>query len=217
MQATDRRSAALEERSRLAREIHDGVVQDLWLARLTHGGLLRDGALSDDARELARRVDGILEDALAEARQAIIVMQPRPDDSFGALLARLVEDQADRFGLAVEVSDEGAAIQLDSRAQAELLRICREALGNARKHADATLVRVQLRTDEQRLWLRVSDDGRGFDPDQVPRNRFGLEGMRERARGLGARISIDSADGAGTAVTVELDLAGLAAGGPAGA
>jgi signal transduction histidine kinase len=137
-------------------------------------------------------------------------MQPRADDSFGALLARLVEDYGDRFGQAIEFSSEGAAVQLDSRAQAELLRICREALANARKHADATLVRVELRTDQRQLWLRVSDDGRGFDPERVPRNRLGLQAMRERARGLGARLAIDSADGSGTTVTVELDLARLA-------
>jgi signal transduction histidine kinase len=210
LQATDRRRAALEERARLAREIHDGVVQDLWLARLTHGDLLRAPDLPDGSRELAARVDGILEDALAEARQAIIVMQPRADDSFGALLARLVEDYGDRFGQAIEYSSVGASVQLDSRAQAELLRICREALANARKHADATLVRVELRTDQRQLWLRVSDDGRGFDPERVPRNRLGLQAMRERARGLGARLAIDSADGSGTTVTVELDLARLA-------
>jgi signal transduction histidine kinase len=204
MRQADAHRIALEERSRLAREIHDGLVQDLWLARLTHGRLAQLPSLSDEARDVADRVDGLLENALAEARQAIVAMQPSPDPSFGSLLVRFVEDIGDRFGLEVECSVEGLPVQLTGHAQAEMLRICREALNNARKHADASLVRVHLESDGATMSLRVSDNGRGFDPRRISRTGFGLQGMHDRAATLGARLEVDSEPMNGTRVRLTM-------------
>jgi signal transduction histidine kinase len=205
LRESDSRRIVLEERGRLAREVHDGLVQDLWLARLTHGRLAQMPDLPAETREVTRRVDGLLENALAEARQAIVALQPTPDPSFGNLLLRFVEDYGDRYGLEVECAVAGEPVELTGRTQAEVLRICREALNNARKHADAGLVRVQLESDGATLSLRIADNGRGFDPAGRNRAGFGLQGMRERAEALGAQLEIESEPMGGTRVTLTMN------------
>jgi signal transduction histidine kinase len=204
LREADARRVTLEERARLAREIHDGLVQDLWLARLTHGRLANIADLPAEAREVADRVDGMLENALAEARQAIVAMQPQVDSTFGSLLLRFVEDYGDRFGLEVECTVEGEPVRLSGHEQAEVLRICREALNNARKHADASMVRVNLNSGDGTVELRVTDNGRGFDTARRKRNGFGLQSMRERAEALGADLRLESAEMDGTRVTLVL-------------
>jgi signal transduction histidine kinase len=219
LRAADEERIALEERARLAREVHDGLVQDLWLARLTHGQLNQslEGVpqLPADTHVLSQRMDAILEDALAEARQAVVSLQPQDDATFGSLLLRFVEDYADRFGLEVQCRVEGEPVLLGGQRQAEVLRICREALNNARKHADASLVRVSLRSDGESAVLIISDNGRGFALDKPPqRGGFGLKSMRERAAAVGGRLTVDSAEMDGTRVTLEIP--GLEPGGAGG-
>ena len=206
LREADVRRVALEERARLAREIHDGLVQDLWLARLTHGRLANIPDLPREALEVATRVDGILEDALAEARQAIVALQPQSDGSFGSLLVRFVEDYGDRFGLDIDCTVEGPPVQLSGHAQAEVLRICREALNNVRKHADASAVRVELQTTATQMELGVTDNGRGFDTAKDRRSGFGLQSMRDRAQTLNAQLAIQSEPMDGTRVSLTLDL-----------
>jgi signal transduction histidine kinase len=208
LRASDAQRITLEERARLARDIHDGLVQDLWLARLTHGRLVQREDLPGEARDIVSRVDGILEEALAEARQAIVAMQPQPDGSFGSLLVRFVEDYADRFGLDVDCTVEGPPVSLAGHIQAEVLRICREALNNARKHADASLVRVALRGADGHLELSITDNGRGFDPVRSRRKGFGLQSMRDRAESIRAELRVESEPMAGTRVTLTLPVQG---------
>jgi signal transduction histidine kinase len=208
LRAADSERIALEERARLAREIHDGLVQELWLARLTHGQLSQALEAVDDlpsaARQGAQQLDAILDNALAEARQALVTLQPQEDASFGSLLRRFVEDYADRFGLAVDCAVNGQPAYLPSPAQAEALRICREAINNARKHADGSVIRVTLDADPERVRLTVADDGRGFDTARPQRRGFGLRGMHERAASIGGQLHIDSEPAGGTRVTLEL-------------
>ena len=90
------------------------------------------------------------------------------------------------------------------RAQAELLRIVQEALNNVRKHADATLVRVEADSHGGRLRVRVSDNGRGFDPAVVQSSGYGLRSMAERAEGVGASLRVDTRLQDGTRVEVLL-------------
>ena len=94
------------------------------------------------------------------------------------------------------------------RHQAELLRILQEALTNARRHADATRVRVRLQATERGARLEVVDNGRGFDPELAASSRYGLRGMCERAGIIGAELRIESAASDGTRVTVEVPLEG---------
>jgi signal transduction histidine kinase len=208
LRASDTERITLEERARLAREVHDGLVQDLWLARLTHGrlsqALEKTPDMAAETRLVAQQVDRALEDALAGARQAVVSLQPSEDGTFGSLLRHVAEDYGDHFGLEVECTIEGEPIVLGGHTQAEVLRICREALNNARKHADASVVRVRLESDGSLIRLTVADNGRGFNPGRTPRAGFGLKSMAARAREVGGRLRIDSQPMNGTRVILEL-------------
>ncbi len=213
--AQERALAAAGERERLARELHDGLAQDLWLAKLKATRLTAQPGLSAEARALCDEVTAAVDAGMAEAREAVATMRA-PDATNGslrALLARSLEDFEDRFGLSVEFDCGTDLPALPSRAEAETLRIVGEALTNVRRHADATLVRVRGVLDGGHLVLEVRDNGRGFDPGSVGAGRFGLAGMRERAAGIGARLEIESAPAKGTRVrlVVPIDAGPLAA------
>jgi two-component system nitrate/nitrite sensor histidine kinase NarX len=120
------------------------------------------------------------------------------------LLTRHVEDFADRFALRAELTSDGTPPQVGARAQAELLRIVQEALTNVRKHADATVVRVHVATDDD-LRISVSDNGRGFRPEAVA-GGFGLESMRQRAAIIGAGLEVASEPQNGTRVEISVPI-----------
>jgi signal transduction histidine kinase len=200
-------SATAEERAHLAREIHDGMSQELWFAKLKQGRLLALPTVEGAARGLAEEVSGAIESALAEARQAIMALRPTESSSFAESVERYVHDFSDRFGIPAEVHlDAPAAEGLSPRAQAELLRIVHEALANVRKHADASLVRIEANEDSGELTLRVSDNGRGFSPEPDGRSGYGLKSMEQRAALIGGRLSVDSRPQDGTRVTVVVPL-----------
>lgn len=191
--------ALLEERARLAREVHDGLAQDLWYARLKQGRLAKlvEG---DEARELVQQVMTAIDSGIAEARQTVMAMRAGSTDApLLEVVKRYVEDFGDRFALDVRFAAAGEVPDLPARVQAEILRVVQEALNNVRKHADATVVRVEATVDEEGLTMSVTDNGRGFRPDEAIRG-FGLSSMRERAELIGARLEIDSAVRDGTRV-----------------
>lgn len=198
--------ATAEERGRLAREIHDGMSQELWYAKLKQGRLLALAGVAGEARQLAEEVAGAIESALAEARQAILALRPTEGSSFTEAIDRYVADFSDRFGIPAESRCDAAAERLPPRAQAELLRIVHEALANVRKHADATLVRVELTAADGELQLTVSDNGRGFGTDAPGPAGYGLSSMRQRAAIIGGTLSVDSRPQDGTRVTVQMPL-----------
>ena len=201
-------SAAIEERARLAREVHDGLAQDLWYAKLKQGRLMQIAAEAGEARLLAVEVSDAIDSALAEARQAVMALRPQLEGgSLVDVIERYVEDFGDRFGVKAEFEGDGTPPTLPPRAQAEVLRILQEALNNVRKHADATAVRVRLMARPGLVRLEVADNGRGFEPGQVGSDRFGLESMRERAALIGGRLAVDSTPHDGARITVELPVA----------
>jgi signal transduction histidine kinase len=199
--------AAADERAHLARELHDGMSQELWYAKLKQGRLLALPDIVGTARELAGEVASAIESALAEARQAILALRPAEGGSFAEVVQRYVADFSDRFGIAAECRCDTNGERLSPRAQAELLRIVQEALANVRKHADATLVRVDLAESADGLELRVTDNGRGFATDQVGRAGYGLSSMEQRAAVIGGSLTIDSREQDGTRVLVTMPLA----------
>ena len=196
--------AAAEERAHLARELHDGMSQELWYAKLKQGRLMALPEIVGTARELAGEVAGAIESALAEARQAILALRPAEGGSFAEVVQRYVADFSDRFGIAAECHCDAGADRFSPRAQAELLRIVQEALANVRKHADATLVRVELSETGEGLELRVTDNGRGFVADQVGPAGYGLTSMQQRAAIIGGSLTIDSREQDGTRVLVQM-------------
>ena len=200
--------ATFEERALLSRELHDGLAQDLWLAKLKVGRL--SGLdLDPEARTLAAEIGGAIELGLTEARQAVMALRiaAESDDTFGDLMTKYVQDFEDRFGLRVELSLADDLPTLPVRTQAELLRIAQEALTNVRRHADATIVRVCAEADATRFQLSVIDNGRGFDQSAVQTTSFGLVAMRERAGLIGGEFEVITGPGDGTRVQVTAPLA----------
>ena len=202
------RRAALEERTRLSRELHDGLAQDLWLAKLKIGRLSAIRDLGPEVRVACDELTGAIDAGLADARQAVMALrlESEPAVSLRELMARYVDDFADRFGLRAEFECEGELPRLTPRAEAELLRIVQEALNNVVRHADATVVRVRAGVVDSHLQLLVSDNGIGFEPSEVRKGRFGLASMRERALIIGGELTIDSRPQDGTRIRVTVPL-----------
>ncbi len=208
----ERALAAAQERERLARELHDGLAQDLWLAKLKATRLGAQHDLAPEARVLSDELTAALDAGIAEARQALATMRAagEPPADLRARLARALDEVEDRFGLAVEFDCAADLPALPSRAEAETLRIVGEALTNVRRHADATVVRVRGGSEAGGLVLEIRDNGCGFDPGLVGQGTYGLAGMRERAAQIGAQLEIESAPRQGTRVRLRVPAAGAA-------
>jgi signal transduction histidine kinase len=191
--------AVSQDRERLARELHDGVVQEIGYARAqSHHFQAVDRVRADQVIDACDR-------ALDEARQAIEVLGQHRDEPFGVAVARVVHDVAERYHLDFELHvDDSVAVS--SQERHDLLRILREALANAARHGKSSCVTVELTKDSHGRHLVVRDDGRGFDvPFASTRHGgFGLTSMRERAEKLGASFSLNSSPGSGTSVSVTL-------------
>ena len=200
--------AALEERERLARELHDSVSQALFSIELNAGAI---EALIDKnptkARERLARLRAAAHEALGDLRS--LIAELRPPALEGKPLAQALADYVaviqEREGVSVTLKSQVAG-DLDREAEVELFRIGYEALTNVVKHAEADQAWVDLEVHPPAFRLRVADNGRGFgvngERDATART-FGLSGMRERAALLGARLTVTSQPGAGTEVVVE--------------
>jgi len=200
---------ALAERDRqlLGYDLHDSVVQDLTAATLLLEGAGNHAQFSSaETRESYASGLRILRDAITETRRLIRGLATVELDEHGlvAALQRLVDKFHIDHGLPVAFVSEAQNLNLPASVQHLLLRIAQEALFNVWKHAQAKRVEVRLTVDERELELSISDNGAGFDQAQVPSGHFGLEGMRTRARILGAKLEIASAAGEGTRITVRL-------------
>jgi signal transduction histidine kinase len=207
MRVTEIERAALEERARVAREIHDGLAQQLWFAKLKFDRLAPQ--VPSEAGSLSEEVSQALDAAIIEARQATLTMRASVDQDLplGDMIQRQVDDFVQRSGLRAELQaapELPAAIQ--PRHQVELLRILQEALTNVRRHADATVVRIRADVVDRALVLTVVDNGRGFDPGTAREDGLGLLGMEERARLIGGQLRVISAPSDGTQVQLTLPL-----------
>lgn len=188
------RIAVLEDRRRLARELHDGVVQEL--------GYIRSEAhlitVDDDVR--GRIVDSV-DRASDEARAAIETLGRDGDLPLGMLLHRAARDVAERYGGHVVV-DLDVSVETTRAQGHDLVRITREAVSNAIRHGKARNIGIGLLRDRERCRLVVHDNGRGFDPDTSESTGYGMTSMRERAESLPGTFQVSSAPGRGTTVVV---------------
>jgi signal transduction histidine kinase len=190
-------AAVLDERRRMARDLHDGVAQELAFITTQARRLER----SSDA-DGAARVSAAAERALDESRAAITALTRRGDDPFDAEVAQLAEQLTARAGARLRLDlDPAVAPAPDQRDQ--LLRILREAMSNGLRHGDAGLIGVEL-AGGATIRLTVSDDGVGFDPSGSRNGGFGITSMRERAAAIGGELTIRSRPGVGTEVEVVL-------------
>jgi len=193
---------ALEERQRLARDLHDSVSQAVYGialgARSAKELLAKDPAQVQEPLEYVLRLS---EAALAEMRALIFELRPEAlerEGLSGALKHHTAVLRA-RYGIAVEESLQGEPVTSWDSKQA-LYRIAQEALHNAGRHARATHVRIDLSHDDSQVTLEIQDNGVGFDSQSAFPGHFGLNTMRERATGLGGSLDIESRPGAGTIV-----------------
>lgn len=204
--AAAQEKAALEERQRLARELHDSVSQALYGIAL--GARAARTALERDIRRAAEPLDYVLslaEAGLAEMRALILELRPESLESEGlvAVLDKQVVALRTRHPLLIDtdLGDEPAA---SGEVKQTVYRIAQEALHNAVKHARATRAELTLRASAEELELAVRDDGVGFDPNGSFPGHLGLRSMCERAATLGGTLEIDSAPGAGTTIRARI-------------
>jgi len=189
--------AALHERRRLARDLHDGLAHELALITAKTRSLLRgDPTNSTALKELA----SASERALDEARRAISVLSSAKAEPLEFSVAQTAEDLAGRHGFVPHL-DLARSIDLSEETCEQLLRIVREAITNAARHGAATEVWVGLVQDNG-VHLTIEDNGRGFDINQTASRGFGLLSMQERAAAIGAMFLLHSTPGAGTKIEI---------------
>lgn len=213
VQAHDK--ARLEERQRLARELHDSVTQALFsislIARSAEVLLQREGTHSAGILEKLADLRQLTQGALAEMRALIFELRPGALEEEGLLEALRKHTAAvqgrEMLPVDLEAPAPGALPRLKPAAEEALYRITQEALHNVVKHARATRAAVCLRVQEGFVFLQVRDDGIGFAMDAVPAGHMGLGTMRQRTEALGGEYEIESRPGGGTMITVRVPLA----------
>ena len=191
-------AAVLDERQRVARDLHDGLTQELtyiW-------SQLQQLDRHPERREVLPRLTSASARAIDEARRAIAALTRPMDEPLAVTLTQAAEEVAGRYG--ANVTTDIDPVEVDGERREALIRIVREAVGNAARYADAGDVVVLLAEEDGAMRLLISDDGRGFDPDDVRRRNsgYGLTTMQQRAEHSGGRFELASRPGGGTTVRV---------------
>jgi two-component system NarL family sensor kinase len=207
------RLGAVEERNRLAREIHDTLAQGLTATGLqleSAEALLDDETGAERAREPIHRALSLTRSNLDEARRSVLDLRAAPLE--GRSLPEALKTLVDRWEAETGVGTRFKAINgshpLPPRVEVALYRVCQEALTNVARHANASRVTVRLVATPDEVRLVVQDDGRGFDPSRVRDERHGIVGMRERVAMIGGSIEVGSGENDGTRVEVTVPLGG---------
>lgn len=196
----------LEERERIAKELHDGVIQALFAVGI---GLQGTAAMTDDA-EIARRLDLATEEvdgAIRDLRNYIFGLRPGilADRQLDQALRQMASEFQERTDVLTIVRvDEQVAAELAGRA-ADVVQLAREALSNVERHAEATSCSVTLRRSGEVAELEIDDDGTGFDPS-AGTTGMGIGNLRERATSLGGDLTIDSVGGEGSTIVARIPL-----------
>jgi PAS domain S-box-containing protein len=208
---TARHSAVLEERSRLAGEIHDSLGQFFTAISMQLGvakEVIKPG--SDNGLTYLERASELAQHGLAEARRSAFSLQPTVTEESGLIeaLQKMVERSNIPGSLRCNFSSHGVPEEsLPPSAQQELLRIAQEAISNAVRHAKPTVIRVDLRWEPPNVVLEVTDNGSGIaNPQLASRGGFGLSNMRARAEKLGAQFDVRTAASRGTSIVVLLPI-----------
>jgi signal transduction histidine kinase len=201
-----RELSIVEERNRLARDLHDAVTQKLFGVVLAaeSGTALLERDVHQAAGQLAL-VRDLAREAMEELRSVIVHLRPAALESEGLAVAldKHVDVLRRLHGLQIALEVHGDA-PVPAAVEGDVFRIAQEALHNALRHARAVHIAVTLRCEPGRVQLTVGDDGAGFERDAVRPRSLGLTTMAERARAAGGTLEIDTAPGAGTTVRLEV-------------
>jgi len=201
---------AVEERRRIARDLHDSVSQALFSTvlhtRTAQKALAREGG--SPSAEVGRSLGAIADltrSVQSEMRALISELHGEPvHDGLVAALGRHASGVRTSDGLTIDVRGPGPRLPLSERVETQLFAVAREALANAERHAGVTAAHVRVQLEEGRIILEVRDDGRGFDPAAGHPGHFGLDSMRTRTAEIDGRLTITSAPGSGTVVRVSV-------------
>jgi signal transduction histidine kinase len=205
-QAELNRLSVLDERERIGRELHDGVIQSLFSVGM---GLQATATRSGDP-EVESRVEAAVAEidrAIRDLRNYIFGLRPGilADRQLEQALEDLARDFEEKSGVTTVTDIDGTvAAELAPRA-ADLVQLTREALSNVGRHAQATTCRVSLRREGDDAVLEIDDDGQGFDP-AVPQTGHGLRNLKDRGTAIGGRVAVDSKAGEGTTVQIAIPI-----------
>ncbi len=207
------RMGAVEERSRLARELHDTLAQGLTAVALqleSADCMLEEEDSREQVQQIVRKALELTRTNLEETRRVVQDLRAAPLDgrSLADALAALTAEANGQSQGAVSVTflQAGESRPLPVRIETGVYRMAQEALTNALRHANAHSITIRLETVPHRLKLHVEDDGQGFDPETVQLGHYGLVGMNERAKLLGGHLRLHSCSGSGTCVDVTIPL-----------
>lgn len=205
LQEQQRESAAMEERSRLARDLHDAVTQTIYSASLIAEMLPRiwERNPQEGKRNLVK-LRQLVRGALGEMRT--LLFELRPDTLAAADLETLVGQLGNAFTgrtrIPVDMTVEGDSV-IPEKVKIALYRITQEVFNNIAKHSRATLIHTTLQMGGERVILTINDNGMGFNPESISADRMGLKILHERAEEIGAGLEIESKPGEGTFIKVE--------------
>jgi two-component system NarL family sensor kinase len=202
---------ALEERNRLAREIHDTLAQGLTGIALkleTADALLETGVEVEQVQPIIEQALVSTRHNLEEARRSVLDLRAAPLEgrNLPEALSLLASRMNQHSSTAIKYHVEGANNPVPTRVEVGLYRVAQEALENITQHAGAMEANLFLSISPEQATLEIADNGRGFEPDQNATGRFGLVGLNERVHLLGGTLDLKSSPGAGTIVRVAIPL-----------
>lgn len=200
------RMAVFEDRDRIARDLHDLVIQRLYATGMSLQGASAQITAPEVADRVSKSVDA-LDDTIKEIRSAIFALQTHPDARPASLRSRILyvaQEMAAALGFAPSLLiADGIDSAVPERVAEQLLTALREALSNSARHARASAVKVTITTDRQEIALTVRDNGVGINPGG---HRSGLRNLTQRAEGLGGSLTVEAAPGGGTELTWRVPL-----------
>lgn len=202
------------ERRRISRELHDGLGQLLSAAKLNFGMIdFVNAANREKTADIVKQVDSIISKAIVEARRIAHDLRPTTLDDFGLIpaLRILCQEFSKITGIKVKFQVSPTLERIDPKVEIAVYRIIQESFNNISKYAEATEVSLDLYRKDSQVFVRVKDNGKGFDPDNVVKTKkagggFGLLNMKERAELVGGKVEIISSPGAGTELLLEINL-----------
>ncbi len=209
-QVESRFEAVLQERNRIAREIHDTLAQGFAGVSVQLELVSRKlNTSAESAREHLDQARMLVRSSLAEARRSIWELRSQSSEieDLPSRLSKMASQMSGPAQPKIGVEVRGTFRPLPGRTEDEVLRIAQEAVTNALRHAQASEIKIELAFDPKLLRLTVADNGRGFSPTGDTTGvsgHFGLKGMRERAEAIGAKLNLETAAGAGTKLSVEV-------------
>jgi signal transduction histidine kinase len=202
------RLAVVEERDRIGKDLHDGIIQSMYAVSLSLEDMPE--LMDEDPPEARARVDRAIDslnDTIRDLRGFIFGLRPELVDrtDLVGLLVALTEQLHQNSLVEVGLDLPERLAEPPAHVRAELLQIAREALSNVARHSGATQATVRLASDDGELELEIRDNGRGFEPTTTPLDgHFGLANMRDRAIALGGALRVESAAGSGTHIIVRI-------------